>query len=356
MRPGAIEAPAGYEAAVHGFAVTTRPDRAVVRVTGRDTVGMLQGVLTNRVPDAVSETAVGARGAARYAAVLTPKGKMVADLRVVRGPRPADDTLLLDVPAAALDGLLEHLARYLPPRLARAADARAEIGRLTLAGPSAAAWLARDALGLRAETADLEGLAEDEWIWLDTGGAGVLVLASRDLAAPVFEVLSDPAAAAALERRARDAGAVPLSNPALEALRVEAGRPVWGRELDADSLPPEAGIDARAIDHGKGCYTGQEVIVRIRDRGHVNRRLRGLVLADEEAVGGGLAAGAELWAPGKERPVGSITTAAASPRAGRALALGYVRREVEVPGLVRVGGPDGVAARALELGEGWWRA
>lgn len=355
MSPGADgQAPAGYEAAVRALAVAARPDRAAIRVTGRDPVAMLQGVLTHRVPDAASATAAGARGAAHYAAVLTPKGKMVADLRVVRGPRPADATLLLDAPAAAVGGLLEHLARYLPPRLARAADARAEIGHLTLAGPSAAAWLARDALGLRAETADVEGLAEDEWIWLDGGGAGVLVLASRDLATPAFEVLSDPDTAAALERMARDAGAVPLSSAALEALRIEAGRPAWGRELDADTLPPEAGIEARAIDPSKGCYTGQEVIVRIRDRGHVNRRLRGLALAGGEAAGAP-APGAELWAPGRERPVGSITSAAFSPRAGRPLALAYVRREVEIPGVVRVGSPDGAEARVLELGEGWWR-
>src|SRR5207237_8542532 len=109
----------------------------------------------------------------RYAAVRTPKGRRVSDLRVVRGPRPSDESLLLELPSAALPGLLAHLARFLPPRLARATDASGELGRLTVAGPEAARWLARDALGLRAEASALEGLAEGDWLRPDAGGPGV---------------------------------------------------------------------------------------------------------------------------------------------------------------------------------------
>ena len=343
---------AGYEAALTGVAVAARVDRARVRVTGRDPVGMLQGILTNRVPEsaALSATAPGVtRGRAAYSAVLTPKGKMVADLSVVRGPRGDDQGLLLDVPALALPGLLAHLGRYVPPRFAAAADVTAEVAALTVAGPGAEGLLSRDALGLRVEAEELRALAEGEWIWVDTGGAGVLVMRSGELSVASFDVLADRGTADALERVAQRAGAVPLTAAELNVLRVEAGRPVWGAELTEETIPPEAGIDARAIDHTKGCYTGQEVIVRIRDRGHVNRRLRALRLEGTVLP----APGAELWVEGGERPVGAVTSAVLSPRAG-ALALSYLRREVAVPGEVRLGASDGPRARACEASEGWW--
>jgi folate-binding protein YgfZ len=347
-----VQALAGYDAAVHGLAVAARADRARVRVTGRDPVGMLEGVITNRIPEpARAAVDQGTRGSALYAAVLTPKGKMVTDLRVVRGPRSDEDGLLLDVPASALAGALAHFGRYLPPRFARAADVSAVTAQLTVAGPRAAEWLARDALGLRVEGRELGALAENEWVWLGAGGAGVLVIRSGDLAATGFDVLTDAETAAALERGARAADGAALSPAELDVLRIEAGRPTWGAELGEDTLPPEAGIDARAIDHSKGCYTGQEVIVRIRDRGHVNRRLRGIRLGAAPLP----VRGTELWAEGRDRPVGVVTSAAASPRAGEGLALGYVRREVKARDGLRLGTSSGPSVSVAELGEGWWR-
>ena len=343
----------GYQAALVGAAVAARPDRSRLRVTGRDPVGMLQGILTNRVPEPAQTVSPGVtRGRALYAAVLTPKGKMVTDLRVVRGPRGEEERLLLDAPTGGLFGLLAHLGRYVPPRFARTADVTAATGSLTVAGPEAPALLSRDGLGLRVEAAQLSALTEDEWLWVDAGAAGVLVLRSGELATPSFDVVADWTTCEALARVLVEGGAAPLTLAELAVLRVEAGRPAWGSDMDEDTIPPEAGIDGRAIDHTKGCYTGQEVIVRIRDRGHVNRRLSGLRLGSGPLPG----RGTELWAEGQDRPVGSVTTAVASPRAGGGLALGYLRRAVEVPGDVLVGGPDGPRAGAAPLdGEEWWR-
>ena len=108
--------------------------------------------------------------------------------------------------------------------------------------------------------------------------------------------------------------------------RMAPGRPVFGTDMDEQTLPPEAGIVDRAVDHTKGCYTGQEVIVRIRDRGHVNRHLRVLDLGDVAAP----ASGAELRAAdGSGKVVGRLTTVVQSPRAKGVLAMGYVRRGVE---------------------------
>ena len=120
-------------------------------------------------------------------------------------------------------------------------------------------------------------------------------------------------------------GVTPAGLGVWSTLRVEAGRPAFGTDMDQDTLPPEAGIVDRAIDHTKGCYTGQEVIVRIRDRGHVNRHLRVLDLGDIPAP----ARGAELLAAdGSGKSVGHLTSVVQSPRFDGVLAMGYVRRGV----------------------------
>ncbi len=341
----------GYQAALASSAVAARSDRGRLRVTGKDPVGMLQGILTNSVPAAPRASGSGTAGTAAYAAVLTPKGRMVSDLRVVRGPRADEEGLLLDVPEAARAGLLAHLAMYVPPRLARIADVTDTTATLTVAGPGAAALLSREAFGLRVAAEELVALAEGEWRWIDTGDVGTLAVRSGDLAASSWDLFTDPASADSLRTRLLEVGASVLSLDELNVLRVEAGRPAWGIDLDETTIPPEAGIAARAIDHGKGCYTGQEVIVRIRDRGHVNRRLRGLRLDAAPLP----APGVDLWVEGRDQPVGRVTSAVASPRAGQGLALGYVRREVESPGEVRLGAPDGARVAMVELGPEWWR-
>lgn len=342
----------GYQAALASVAFASRPDRARVRVTGKDPFGMLQGILTNSVPAAPRVDSSGvASGSAPYAVILTPKGRMITDLRVVRGPRTDEEGLLLDMPASARAGVLSHLAMYVPPRLAKAADVSDGTASLTVAGPGAAEMLSREAFGLRIETADLSALTEGEWRWMETGEAGVLAIRSGDLAAPAFDVVVDRAWGEALRTRLLEAGAPELTPDELDVLRVEAGRPAWGADMNEETIPPEAGIDTRAIDHNKGCYTGQEVIVRIRDRGHVNRRLRGLRLGRGTLP----ERGAQLWAEGRDQPVGAITSAVASPRAGGGLALAYVRREVEAPSDVRVGAPDGLRAAVVELAPEWWR-
>jgi folate-binding protein YgfZ len=314
---------------------------------------MLQGILTNRVPEA--PLPVGPEvtsGTTRYAAVLTPKGRMVTDVRVVTGPRGEEEGLLLEVPASGLPGLLAHLAMYVPPRFAKVADVTELTGSFTVAGPGAAALLSREGLGLRVETAELEALAEGEWRWVDGGGAGVLAIRSGDLATPAFDVVADRTTGVTLAARLLETGATELTLSELDVLRVETGRPLWGVDMDQETLLPETGLDSRAVDHTKGCYTGQEVIVRIRDRGHVNRRLRAFRLGGTPLP----ERGAELWMEGRDHPVGAVTSAVLSPRAGGGIALGYLRREVEVPGEVRLGGPAGPRVQAVDPEGEWWRS
>jgi folate-binding protein YgfZ len=136
--------------------------------------------------------------------------------------------------------------------------------------------------------------------------------------------------------------------------RIEVGRPEYGEDFDDTTLPPEAGLVDRGIDHQKGCYTGQEIVVRIRDRGHPNRHLRGLDLGTSNPPL--TSAGALLFGTPEDptREVGGITSVAFSTVAARGLALGMVRREVPLGATVRIGAADGPEARVAELRDGWW--
>lgn len=324
----------GYRAALDGVAVAERGDRARIRVTGRSPGAMLNGIVTNRLPAGATAVEPGVwTGRGWYSAVLTPKGRMITDLRVFPDDAPgAPGALLLDLPAAGLPGTLEHFGRFLPPRLARA-EVVEEAGYLSVMGPEAPSWLVREVFGLRADAPALEALEEDAFLRMGEGPEAILVVRSGELAAPTWDVLAPAAVTAALLRRARDEGVPPVDPAVVETLRVEAGRPAYGVELDDTVIPTEAGLEIRGVDHTKGCYTGQEVIVRIRDRGHVNRHLRGLVFPE----GAEVPVGTPLLREGDRREMGRVASAVLSPRAGRFIGLGWVRREVEVPGVVLAG-------------------
>ena len=203
---------------------------------------------------------------------------------------------------------------------------------------------------MRIDAAQLDALEEDAFFLL--GGKDedrVRVTRCGQLSVPAFEVATRPGAMAALQALMLKGGARALSEEMWHTLRIEAGRPVYGIDMGENTIPIEAGIGDRAIDHTKGCYTGQEVIVRIRDRGKVNRHLCGFTW-DE---GAGPRPGAELFGEVGEKPLGWITSAAFSPRFG-GIALGYVRREVDPPAKLYLESSAGPALEVRSLDdEGW---
>jgi folate-binding protein YgfZ len=319
--------PAGeYDAATSRVALFDRSHRTRLIVRGRAPGRMLEGVLSGVMPEAPSEVEHGVwAGRATYHTVLTPKGKMVTDLWATLLGDESAAGYLLDVPVAGRGGLLESFAKVLPPRFAAVEDATESTAMITAVGPAAAGALSRLALGLRVGTSDLETLAEGEWRAAGLPGEAPLVIRTEEVWPEAYSVVGPAESIIALWEALVEAGARPAGHAAWSTLRVEAGRPVFGTDMDGDTIPTEAGLEDRAIDHAKGCYTGQEVIVRIRDRGHVNRRLYRLELGDVPTP----AAGTELLAgDGSDKAVGRITSAVQSPRYGGVVALAYVARNV----------------------------
>jgi len=317
----------GYQAAVGGLAVFDRSDRTRLRVSGRAPRQMLNGILTGTIPAPPEEASGGARGGiATYHAVLTPKGRMISDLWAFLIGDEESEGFILDVPAAGAHALSEHLAKVLPPRFARLEDVSETTGMLAVVGPDAAATLSRIAFGLRLESADLESLEEGAWRITGSAPTGLAVARTREVRPDAYWVLGARAAVRALRDRLIEGGGVAADAEAWRTLRVAAGRPEFGSDMTDATIPVEAGIQDRAIDYQKGCYTGQEVIVRIRDRGHVNRHLRRLMLGDVAVP----EPRTELFMPGDDaKAVGWITSAARSPAEDGVVALAYVRRGVD---------------------------
>jgi folate-binding protein YgfZ len=263
--------------------------------------------------------------------------------------------LLLELPVDGGPPALAHLSRVIPPRLARVRDLTPELGAVRVLGLEGWDLLSRIGLGFRVEAEELDGMEEGEVRAVGSHpGRGLRVRRVGDFSVPSWEIVADRPTVRGLWTSMLGAGAVPVGAGVSETLRVEAGRPAYGQDMDDGTSPIEAGVGARAIDDGKGCYTCQEVIVRIRDRGHVNRHLRGLRFGSELAA----APGSELFggADGEKQggPVGVVTSEALSPRVGASIGLGYVRREVSVPGVVHLGSPDGPRVEVRELsGPGW---
>lgn len=353
---------AEYRAVREGAAVFARADRRFLRVHGKAPADMLKGVITGRIPSPLPPAGVSPRpGEVAYSAVLTPKGKMVTDLRVFGGETASG--FLLELPSAGFEAARQLLGRVMPPRLARVDVVHPQPLFLTLAGPRGPSllsrWLAgrqggegsrRDAGGLEE---GLRALKEGEALWFSLPGGEALTVTSNlhrpDLAWDV--VVLAPSEGEELPGWLLEGGAVPLSPGTWAVLEVEGGRPVFGEDMDENTLPMEAGIQDRAIDHTKGCYTGQEVVVRVRDRGHVNRRLVGLLLGRTQPLP---SRGAPLFLPGGEKEVGWVTRAVWSPAFGQGAALGYLRREVGGGEEVRLIDPQGAPAQVVELGPRGW--
>jgi tRNA-modifying protein YgfZ len=335
---------AEYSALRSGALLVDHGDREMWTFRGAQSRATLAGLVTNDVDALVPGHGV-------YAAALTPKGRIIADVRIfalvddslapspaapVAPPRrteatsddesawPASAMLLVDVPPRAADGWAGMVRRFVNPRLAtyrRVADVVRAFG---VYGMRARDVLA-DAFSLSPSA--LAALPPYAHATVQTTDGPVLVARLPDLGVDGFGVYAPIAAFdGAWERVARHASVTPGGRRAYDTARIEAGYPEWGVDIDDTTIPQEANFDElHAISYTKGCYTGQEVVARVHFRGHVNRHLRGLSYQPDR---GPLPTGARLFdESGKD--VGDVRSAAISPRLG-GVALGMVRREVPV--------------------------
>jgi len=280
------DAVAEYTAVRTAVGIVDRRDWSVVEVTGRDRAAFLHALLSNEVKSL-------APGQGCAATLLDVHGKVQALVLVW----VLDDRIHLVSPPGLGASLVEQLDKYLFAEKVELRDATGEWALLLLAGPQAEATAER----LAGEDVRLvRGVGE-------TGGPEVWLVTPASLGAKAWSA-------------ALASGARPVGLTALESLRIETGTPAFGRDVDATVLLPEIPT-ASLVSHTKGCYPGQEVVVRIRDRGHVNRMLRGLAL-DGDTVP---APGAEVTSNGNA--IGRVTSAVSSLGLRRPIALAFVRRE-----------------------------
>ena len=302
-----------WHALTHDAVLADRSARRRLTFTGPKAGEALTGLVTNDVESLQP-------GQGQYAAALTPKGKVLADLRILR----RDDDLLCDVSAAAGEGFAAMLRKYVNPRLARVEDVSAPLRVLGVYGPRGVDVVA-DALGVPGTAVD--ALADWGHAAFDSRVGPVRVCRVPDVGIPALEVQVPASHAAAAAAALQAAGAMPATAEPLEAARILAGWPRWGVDMDESTLTQEAGLDTLgAVSYTKGCYTGQETVARLHFRGHVNRQLRGL------SAEGLVPRGARLETM-DGTAVGDVRSTAEIPRVGT-VALAMVRREIEVGGTV----------------------
>ncbi|HXG10092.1 MAG TPA: aminomethyltransferase family protein [Gemmataceae bacterium] len=310
---------AEYRHATEGAAVFDLSHRGKVVVTGPDARTFLNNLSTNDIkgltPGAGCETFlcnVQARVVASPVVYCSwpPEGSSESD---------GSDVFWLDLDAGTADKVIKHLDHHLISEQVELRDSTRACVQLHLAGPEAQAILAR-ALFVEVKLQELRHSG------LCFSGGLLHVRRRSALGLPGYDLLYECERASKLWQALAEAGARPAGSQVYEVLRVEAGTPAYGKDIDESVLAPEVGRTAQAISYTKGCYLGQEPICRIRDLGHVNRTLLGLRITGTEAV----PPGAKLFRDGKE--VGHVTSSVVSPRWG-AIALAYVRRGHE-PGTV----------------------
>ena len=301
---------AEYAALRTGTLLVDRSLRGRLRIRGDKAKETITGLVTN---DVIALDP----GQGAYAAALTPKGKIIADVRIfVDGA-----SLFIDVPARAHPGFIAMLKKYVNPRVAPFEDVSQDVTDLCVAGTNSRLVLA-EAFG--APSATLGTLPPYGHIAVEVEGAAILVARTPEVGVDAFDCFIPAAAHDALRTRLLAAGARPGGLQAWDIARIETGRPEWGLDIDETTIAQEANLDElHAISYTKGCYTGQETVARVHFRGHVNRYLRGLMFETEDPA----PSRASLADEGG-KAVGEIRSGARSPRNG-AIALAMVRREIE---------------------------
>jgi len=298
-----------YTAARQAFAFRHRHEQGILRLTGRDRLAWLNGLVTN---DVLS-------GGRPYAAWLTPQGRMITDMFVVGN----DDDTLLEVPAPLTAALAQRLDGLIFTEDVRVEDVSPDVMPLEVCGPGAE-------FGLDAVKRSLSAGASIPVRLVDRPVKGVVLYLPRTQWAGALEAIAH-------------AGAMALDDQTAEVLRVEAGIPRFLVDMNEETIPLEAGLN-HAISHTKGCYVGQEIIVRIRDRaqGRVARHLVGVTFEGDAVP----TADQPLLVDGRQ--VGRLTSTVRSIALGRPIGLAMLHRDAAAPDTI-VTLSDGTRATVVAL-------
>ena len=263
-------------------------NRVKLRITGADRLRYLNGQITNDLRKATASLAI-------RACVLNAKGKINADIFVVADT----ESFFVDSESEMREQLAARLERYVIADDVQIEDITDEFALLHVIGGETSLWPAEG----RVAQAERFGCAgTDIWLSRSGHGAALQILAAR---LPVCD------------------------ENCAETLRIERGVPRWGRELTDEIIPTEANLEANAIDYGKGCYIGQEVISRIKMSGQTNKRLCGFVLVAPRPLSAGMRL---VTTTGEAKDVGWITSVTDSSRLAKRVALGFVKRGFQEPG------------------------
>jgi len=297
--------PAGYNALRTTAAWLDLSARGRIYATGKDRARLLHALTTNHVEELTPGTGC-------YAFFLNAQGQIQADVNLLC----LEDRFLLDTEPETRDRVLRHLDKYIIADDVTLEDVTEALACLAVEGPGAAGF----------QPADVPSNAIVQPV-SSTGEPGLRIF---------MPVADKPAWIARLESM----GAEPASAEEARIVRLEHGKPRYGEDIFDTTLPQET-RQMQAIHFAKGCYLGQEIVERIRSRGHVNRLLAKLEIEGEEPLPGG----AKVTAGGAA--AGEITSSAFSPALGKVVALSYLRAQYAEPGSVLQAGNR--AARAVDF-------
>ena len=286
-----------YSAVRSVIGLYDRSARARLVITGRDRFTWLQGMISNDVRRLEHEQA------SLQACILDATGHMLADPAIInRG-----DSLLLDLDWSVRQRTFDTLSQFIIAEDVEIVDQSEFLACISVQGPMAA--MAMEDLGV-----------SDSFVVCPADHTGV----------GGFDIFVRAAEAGNLWQSLISAGATPVGEAAVEILRVGAGIPKYGVDMDESNIPLECGLEATHISYEKGCYVGQEIIARIQSRGHTNRALTGFKILGDRLPSKGERIMSHV--DGETRNVGWVTSAVTSPIAGP-IALGYLRHEFRQSGM-----------------------
>jgi len=299
--------------------------RGRIRVSGSEATMFLNGLVTNDMKSLAAN---------RWMPAVFPtvQGRLIGAVRVIRG---SDSSFLIDTETVSHDAVLKTISRFTMAGDFKVMDVSAETALLTVQGQ-----LAGEVIEKVFETGVSElpanGVSESQW-----QGHQVTIVNATHTGEKGFDIVIDSSAKAEILKAIETEGAQPVSDDTFEILRVEAGIARFGRDMDDTSVVPETNLDD-AISFTKGCYVGQEIIVRIKHRGHPAKKLTGLRFETDTQVESGAVVKST-----ENQEIGRVTSAVISPRLG-SIGLGYVRYEQLAEG-TRVVVGDGIDATVTAL-------